>query len=60
MFPPSAIPTANVSTVPQPSPLRYAGGKTWLIPHVRAWLQAQHYPPTVLVDPFCGGGTATA
>ncbi len=53
-FPMSRLPAVNVAQVPQRSPLRYPGGKTWLIPHVRAWLgQVQ---PTLLVEPFCGGG----
>ena len=34
----SSIPAVNVAEVPQRSPLRYPGGKTWLIPHIRAWL----------------------
>ena len=53
-FPLSRIPAVNVAVVPQRSPLRYPGGKTWLIPHIREWLtgtQAQ-----VLVEPFVGGG----
>ncbi len=33
-FPVSSIPAAKVASVPQRSPLRYPGGKTWLIPHV--------------------------
>lgn len=53
-FPASRIPAVNVATVPQRSPLRYPGGKTWLIPHVRAWLKAAK--PTVLIEPFAGGG----
>ena len=53
-FPTSRLPAVNVAQVPQRSPLRYPGGKTWLIPHVRAWLR--HVQPTLLVDPFCGGG----
>src|SRR5260370_34987117 len=28
----------NVASVPQRSPFRYPGGKTWLVPHVRRWL----------------------
>ena len=28
----------NVASVPQRSPFRYPGGKTWLIPHIRRWL----------------------
>ena len=54
-FPASAIPAANVASVPQRSPLRYPGGKTWLVPHVRAWLDA-HPGPRTLFEPFCGGG----
>lgn len=49
----SAIPAVNVASVPQRSPLRYPGGKTWLIPHIRAWLKK---PAPVLVEPFAGGG----
>ena len=37
-IPESPIPAVNVAQVPQRSPLRYPGGKTWLIPHIRAWL----------------------
>jgi len=53
-FPISNIPGANVSTVPQRSPLRYPGGKTWLIPHIRSWLSRSD--SRVLVEPFAGGG----
>ena len=53
-FPISRIPGVNVATVPQRSPLRYPGGKTWLIPHIRDWLS--HAQARVLVDPFAGGG----
>ena len=56
-FPTSCLPAVNVAQVPQRSPLRYPGGKTWLIPHVRAWLQ--QVQPTLLVEPFCGGGIAS-
>lgn len=55
-FPVSPIPAANVASVPQRSPLRYPGGKTWLIPHIRAWLDSLPHPPRLLVEPFCGGG----
>ena len=37
-FPSSQIPAVNVSMVPQRSHLRYPGGKTWLVPHIREWL----------------------
>lgn len=55
-IPVSPIPAANVSAVPQRSPLRYPGGKTWLIPHVRAWLKRISPSPRLLVEPFAGGG----
>ena len=51
-FPTSPIPAANVASVPQRSPLRYPGGKTWLVPHVRRWLAR---PVPVLHEPFGGG-----
>lgn len=51
----SALPAVNVASVPQRSPLRYPGGKTWLIPHIRKWLGDG--PPTpLLMEPFAGGG----
>ena len=55
-IPVSAIPAVNVAVVPQRSPLRYPGGKTWLIPHVRAWLERIRPAPRLLVEPFAGGG----
>ena len=50
----STIPAVNVATVPQRSPLRYPGGKTWLVPHVRHWLGGRS--TGLLVEPFAGGG----
>ena len=52
----SPVPAANVASVPQRSPLRYPGGKTWLIPHVRVWLERIEPAPGLLVEPFAGGG----
>ena len=52
----SPIPAVNVATVPQRSPLRYPGGKTWLVPHIRAWLAAADPAPRLLIEPFAGGG----
>lgn len=46
----------NVASVPQRSPFRYPGGKTWLVPRVRSWLASLGQRPTVLVEPFAGGG----
>ena len=54
-FPRSPIPAANVASVPQRSPLRYPGGKTWLVPHIRAWLRSLEYKPKLLIEPFAGG-----
>ena len=58
-FPPSPIPAANVAQVPQRSPLRYPGGKTWLIPHIRAWLKETGTPHPLMIEPFAGGATAS-
>lgn len=55
-IPVSPIPAVNVASVPQRSPLRYPGGKTWLIPHIRAWLGAIAPQPRLLIEPFAGGG----
>ena len=51
----SALAPAHVSTVPKRSPLRYPGGKTWFIPHARAWL-GEHKGGT-LIEAFAGGAT---
>ncbi|MCF8357423.1 MAG: DNA adenine methylase [Prolixibacteraceae bacterium] len=45
----------NVASVPQRSPFRYPGGKTWLIPVVRKWLK-QSVQSKTLFEPFAGGG----
>src|ERR1039457_6976028 len=45
----------NVSSVPQRSPFRYPGGKTWLVPYIRDWLQSKRRQPTHLIEPFAGG-----
>ena len=55
-IPDSPIPAVNVAAVPQRSLLRYPGGKTWLIPHVRIWLERIDPAPRLLVEPFAGGG----
>ncbi len=54
----SPIPAVNVATVPQRSPLRYPGGKTWLVPHIRTWLGTVGLPQ-LLVEPFAGGGISS-
>jgi len=45
----------NVASVPQRSPFRYPGGKTWLIPVVRQWLKQSNQKKR-LIEPFAGGG----
>jgi DNA adenine methylase len=46
----------NVASVPQLSPFRYPGGKTWFVPRLREWLLSQPIKPTKLIEPFAGGG----
>lgn len=46
----------NVSSVPQRSPFRYPGGKTWLVPCVRQWIKQERKPINTLFEPFAGGG----
>lgn len=45
----------NVASVPQRSPFRYPGGKTWLVPYIRDWLKSKKSPPARLIEPFAGG-----
>jgi DNA adenine methylase len=45
----------NVSQVQHRSPFRYPGGKTWLVPEVRAWIT--HHEVERLVEPFAGGAS---
>jgi len=46
----------NVASVPQRSPFRYPGGKTWLVPYIRNWFQSRPKRPARLIEPFAGGG----
>jgi len=54
----------NVASVPQLSPFRYPGGKTWLVPYIRRWLasyvrqELDLHPvrPAHFIEPFAGGG----
>jgi len=46
----------NVASVPQRSPFRYPGGKTWFVPTFRHWMAHVHRKPSILVEPFAGGG----
>lgn len=46
----------NVASVPQRSPFRYPGGKTWFVPIFRRWIATMNARPGILVEPFAGGG----
>lgn len=46
----------NVASVPQRSPFRYPGGKTWLVPYFRRWMKSFETRPHTLIEPFVGGG----
>lgn len=46
----------NVASVPQRSPFRYPGGKTWFVPIFREWMKNQVSKPEILIEPFAGGG----
>ena len=51
----SADKPVNVSSVPQRSPFRYPGGKTWFVPYLRDWLRHKKTRPARLIEPFAGG-----
>jgi len=46
----------NVASIPQRSPFRYPGGKTWLVPRLREWLGSRKNKPKTFIEPFAGGG----
>ncbi len=46
----------NVAQIPQRSPFRYPGGKTWLVPYIRTWLRSLKRRPSLFIEPFAGGG----
>jgi DNA adenine methylase len=52
----ATVAVTNIASVPQRSPFRYPGGKTWLIPVVRQWLRQENKPVAELIEPFVGGG----
>ncbi|MBI5828243.1 MAG: DNA adenine methylase [Chloroflexi bacterium] len=49
----------NVASVPQRSPFRYPGGKTWLVPTIRQWLSSLPARPNEFIEPFAGGAIAS-
>jgi DNA adenine methylase len=46
----------NVASIPQRSPFRYPGGKTWFVPISRDWITNHDPKPEILIEPFVGGG----
>lgn len=52
---PEPTKVVNVASVPQRSPFRYPGGKTWLVPYARAWLRSRRDHVEELIEPFAGG-----
>lgn len=56
-IPVSRIAAANPKSVRPRSPLRYPGGKSWLIPHIRQWIQKTR--PSKLIEPFAGGANVS-
>jgi DNA adenine methylase len=46
----------NVASVPQLSPFRYPGGKTWFVPVLRRWLYSRPDRIHLFIEPFGGGG----
>lgn len=52
-------PIVNVASIPQLSPFRYPGGKTWLVPQIRSWLLGLPHKPDIFIEPFAGGGIAS-
>lgn len=55
LFGPARPKVINVASVPQRSPFRYPGGKTWFIPYIRQWLSASDSTKKELIEPFAGG-----
>jgi DNA adenine methylase len=55
-YPADTCKPVNVASIPQRSPFRYPGGKTWFIPRLREWLGSMIFKPKLLVEPFAGGG----
>lgn len=49
----------NVASVPQLSPFRYAGGKTWFVPRLRSWIRNFQRKPRHFIEPFAGGAACS-
>ncbi len=60
LFPQSSFDAiTNVASVPQRSPFRYPGGKTWLVPRLRQWLANCKSRPGLFIEPFAGGAISS-
>ncbi|HKF53419.1 MAG TPA: DNA adenine methylase [Candidatus Acidoferrales bacterium] len=57
MIAPMTSRVVNVSSVPHRSPFRYPGGKTWLVPYIRKWIESLDRRPFEFAEPFAGGAT---
>lgn len=44
---------------PSVTPLRYPGGKTWLIPYVKDFLKFHSIQPGTVIEPFAGSASVT-
>lgn len=51
--------TTNVASVPQLSPFRYPGGKTWFVPRLLTWIGSLPESIDHFIEPFAGGGIAS-
>jgi len=45
----------SASSVSTPSPFRYPGGKSWLVPYVKQWLAGLPSEGIQFIEPFAGG-----
>lgn len=52
----SGTSVVNIASIPQRSPFRYPGGKTWLVPQVRRWVRSHSSGSLNFLEPFAGGG----
>lgn len=48
-------PPQSFQSTASPSPLRYPGGKAWLIPAVVDWVNSQTFIAKAIIEPFGGG-----
>lgn len=55
----STLSVVNVASVPQLSPFRYPGGKTWFVPHALRWLSSLERRPHTFLEPFAGGASVS-